>query len=73
MSTLAEMQAIFNQGMLDLRKLDHKPAEHVMVEMAERYGISGITRGESSSDFRFRLSKFIESELEELNKVIRSK
>lgn len=73
MSTLAEMQAFFNQGLLDLRKLDHKPAEFVMVEMAERYGIPGKTYGESSHDFRLRLISFIESKLSELNEVIGSK
>ncbi len=73
MSTLAEMQAFFNQGMLDLHKLEHRPAEHVLVEMAERYGVPGVTRGESSHDFRLRLSKFIEGELTELNEVIRTK
>jgi hypothetical protein len=63
-------QANFNQGLLDLRLLDKKPATHVLVEMAEHYGLPGEQYGESSNDFRMRITRHIEKTLQELNQSI---
>ena len=73
MPSLNELQADFNQAMIDLHRLQHYQLMYAQLsDLAQFYNVSEMGHRESQRDYAFRLKTAIERRLVELNAQIRA-